>query len=101
MRRPTLDHQQSGNMARMKTTLDINTDLYRAIKVEAARSDRSVRDIIEEALVRWLEAAEDAEDIAASDAAMTEYEKDGGIDAREVFGKLAVEHAAAYDTRPG
>ena len=101
MCRPMLDHQQSGNMAHMKTTLDINDDLYRAIKVEAARSDRSVRDIIEEALERWLEAVEDAEDVAASEAAMAEYEKDGGIDAREVFGKLAAEHAAAYDTRPG
>ena len=84
----------------MKTTLDIDADLYRAIKVEAARSDRALREIVEEALERWLEAVEDAEDVTASDAAMAEYEKDGGIDAREVFGKLAAEHAAAYDTRP-
>lgn len=84
----------------MKTTLDIDGELYRAIKVEAARSDRSVRDIIQEALERWLEATEDAEDIAASDAAIAEYKRDGGIDAREVFGRLAAEHAAAYETRP-
>ena len=84
----------------MKTTLDIDDDLYRAIKVEAAHSDRPVREIVEEALQRWLEAAEDAEDVAASDAAMAEYEQQGGIDAREVFGHLAAEHAAAYDTRP-
>jgi predicted transcriptional regulator len=84
----------------MKTTLDISDELYRAIKVEAAHSDRSVRDIVEEALQQWLEAAEDAEDAAASDAALAEYERDGGIDAREVFGHLAAEHAAAYDTRP-
>jgi predicted transcriptional regulator len=81
-------------------TLDISDELYRAIKVEAARTDRSVREIIEEALERWLEATEDAEDITASDAAMAEYDRDGGIDAREVFGNLAAEHAAAYDTRP-
>jgi plasmid stability protein len=85
----------------VKTTLDVNDELYRAIKVEAAHSDRSVRDIVEEALRQWLEAAEDAEDAAASDAALAEYERDGGIDAREVFGHLAAEHAAAYDTRPG
>ena len=84
----------------MKTTLDIDDELYRAIKVESARSDRSVREIVEEALERWLEAAEDAEDVAASDAAMAEYERDGGIDARVVFGHLAAEHAAAYETRP-
>jgi plasmid stability protein len=81
----------------VKTTLAIDEELYRAIKVEAARSDRSVRDIVEEALQRWLEAGEDAEDVAASDAAMAEYEKDGGLDAREVFRHLAAEHAAAYD----
>ena len=79
--------------------MDLSDELYRAIKVEAARSDRSVREIVEEALERWLEAAEDAEDIAASDAAMAEYERNGGIDAREVFGHLAAEHKAAYDTR--
>ena len=84
----------------MKTTLDIDAELYRAVKVEAARSDRPVREIVEEALQRWLEAAEDAEDVAASEAAMAEYERDGGIDAREVFGHLAAEHAATYDARP-
>ena len=84
----------------MKTTLDIKDELYRAIKVEAAQSDRSVRDIVEEALERWLEAAEDAEDVAASDAAMAEYEREGGIDAREVFGHLAAEHAAACNKHP-
>lgn len=84
----------------MKTTLDINDELYRAIRVEAARSDRPVREIVEEALEQWLHSVEDAEDITASEAAMAEYTRDGGIDAREVFGHLAAEHAAAYDTRP-
>ena len=87
-------------MAHVKTTLDIDSELYRAIKVEAARSDRPVRDIVQEALERWLEATEDAEDIAASDAAMVQYDQDGGMDALEVFERLAAEHAAAYDTRP-
>ena len=84
----------------MKTTLDLDDQLYRAIKVEAARSDRPIREIVEEALERWLEATEDAEDVEASDAAMAEYRRDGGIDAREVFGTLAAEHAATYDSRP-
>jgi hypothetical protein len=80
----------------MKATIDLNPDLYRAIKVEAARIDRSVKDVVEEALERWLEALEDAEDIADSDAAMLEYERDGGIDAATVFARLAAEHKAAY-----
>jgi hypothetical protein len=45
---------------------------------------------------RLLEALEDAEDIAASDLAMAEYERDGGVSAEEVFAKLAAEHKAAY-----
>lgn len=87
-------------MADMKTTLDVNDELYRAIKVEAARSDRPVREIVEEALERWLEALENAQDVAASDAAMAEYDKDGGIDAQEAFGRIAAEQAAGYDARP-
>ena len=81
----------------MKATFDIDQDLYRAIKVEAARGDRSVKAIVEEALNAWLEALEDAEDIAAATLAMEEYERDGGgVSADEVFAKLAAEHKAAY-----
>ena len=81
----------------MKVTIDLDPDLYRAVKVEAARSDRSVRELVDEALAAWLEALEDAEDIAAADAAVAEYERDGGLDAQEVFRHLAAEHAARYD----
>ncbi len=80
----------------MKATFDLDQDLYRAIKVEAARNDRSVKDVVEEALNAWLEALEDAEDIAAADLARAEYEREGGISAEEVFAKLAAEHKAAY-----
>ncbi len=97
--------QLDGNMGRciiggMKVTLDIKDDLYRAIKVEAARQDRTVRDIAEEALNAWLEAIEDAEDIAAAEEAMAEYERDGGaIEAEEFFRRLAAETRAAYDSK--
>jgi len=40
----------------MKVTIDLPAELYRAVKVEAARTDRSVRDIVDEALEAWLEA---------------------------------------------
>lgn len=82
----------------MKVTIDVDPDLYRAIKVEAARSDRSVRELVDEALAAWLEALEDAEDIAAADEAWAEYQREGGIDAQEVFRHLAAEHAARYDS---
>lgn len=84
----------------MKATFDLDPALYRAIKVEAARGNRSVKDIVEEALERWMEALEDAEDIEAANLAMAEYERDGGgASAEEVFAKLAAEHKAAYGSR--
>lgn len=84
------------NAGPVKATFDLDQNLYRAIKVEAARHDRSVRDVVEEALNAWLEALEDAEDIAAADLARKEYERDGGVSAEEVFAKLAAEHKAVF-----
>ena len=46
----------------MKVTIDLDAERYRAIKVEAARTDRSVRDVVDEALEAWLEASETRED---------------------------------------
>ncbi len=80
----------------MKVTLDLDPNLYRAVKVEAARGDRSVREVFEEALTRWLERAEDAEDAAGAAEALAEYERDGGIAAEEFFRQHAAEARAAY-----
>jgi plasmid stability protein len=80
----------------MKATFDLDEALYRAIKVEAARTDRSVRDVVAEALDRWLVALEEAEDAAGARLALEEYDRDGGIDARQLFDRLAAETQAAY-----
>ena len=80
----------------MKVTIDLDTNIYRAIKVEAARSDRSVRDIVDEALAAWLDAAETREDQASAEAALTEYRRDGGEAAEAFFGSLAAETQATY-----
>lgn len=80
----------------MKVTIDLDGDIYRAIKVEAARSDRSVRDIVDEALAAWLDAAEDGEDRASAEAALSEYRRDGGEAAEAFFGTLAAETKATY-----
>jgi len=84
----------------MKVTIDVaDPELYRAIKVEAARSDRSVRDIVEEALAEWLERREDAEDAASAQAALDEYARDGGSAAEGFFSSLAAEVRAGYGDR--
>ena len=89
-------------MVSMKVTLDIRDDLYRAIKIEAARRDRTVRDIADEALEAWLEVIEDAEDVAAATEAEAEYQRDGGgIEIEEYFRTRAAEDRAKYGTDAG
>ena len=85
----------------MKVTVDLDGELYRAVKVEAARSDRSVRQILEEALESWLGAAEEAEDGASAEAALAEYRRDGGEAADAWFGRLAAETKATYSNDKG
>ncbi len=82
----------------MKVTIDLDPELYRAVKVEAARSDRSVRDIVDVALAAWLDAEESREDRASAVEALAEYRRDGGIAADEVFALLAAETQATYAT---
>jgi predicted transcriptional regulator len=82
----------------MKVTIDLDPELYRAVKVEAARSDRSVREIVDAALEAWLEAEEAREDAASAATALAEYERDGGVAAAEVFATLAAETRATYST---
>ena len=80
----------------MKVTFDIDADLYRAAKVEAARADRTVREVVEEALEAWLNATEEAEDRDSATAALEEYRRDGGESAEAWFGRAAAETKAAY-----
>ncbi len=82
----------------MKITVDLDPELYRAVKVEAARADRSVRDVIAEAVDSWLTRAEDAEDAVSAEAALREYDKDGGTSAADYFRHLAAEVEATYGT---
>jgi hypothetical protein len=85
----------------MKATFEIDAALYRAVKVEAARSDRSVRDVVEEALEAWLARAEDIEDRESAEAAIEEYRRDGGEAAERWFERQAAETKATYGSDQG
>lgn len=85
----------------MKATFDIDQNLYRALKVEAARSDRSVREVVEEALEAWLAQAEEAEDRESAAAALVEYQRDGGESASAWFGRAAAEAKSTYGSGAG
>ena len=83
----------------MKVTFDIDPDLYRSVKVEAARADRSIREVVAEALAGWFEHREDDEDRASAADALAEYEREGGTAAADFFEHLAAEARAEYGSR--
>jgi predicted transcriptional regulator len=85
----------------MKVTIDLDPEFYRAVKVEAARADRSVREIVEESLAAWLERLEDTEDAAAASEALAEYQREGGVAAEEFFRAHAAETRATYGSAEG
>ena len=85
----------------MKVTFDLDQDLYRAIKVEAARTERSVREIVEEALEAWLAHTEEDEDRRSAQTALDEYRRDGGESAESWFSKVAAETRATYSPDEG
>lgn len=80
----------------MKVTFDLDPELYRSLKVEAARADRSVRDVVAEAIDLWLVHREEDEDRTSAAEALAEYERDGGTAAAELFEHLAAETHAEY-----
>jgi hypothetical protein len=84
----------------MKITVDLDPELYRAVKVEAARADRSIRDVLADAISAWLERLEDAEDRDSAAAALEEYRRDGGAAAEAFFQHLAAEAQASYGEAP-
>jgi predicted transcriptional regulator len=82
--------------AAMKVTIDLDPDLYRSLKVESARADRSVRDVVADAIAAWLERQEADEDLASAAEALEEYRRDGGTAAAAFFEHLAAEARAEY-----
>jgi plasmid stability protein len=72
----------------VKTTLDLDEDLYGAVKVEAARIGRSVREVIEDALEAWLVRAEGDVDRESTTVALEEHGRDGGVSAESWYATL-------------
>ena len=83
----------------MKVTIAFSDDqLYQAVRVRAVQSGRQIRDIVQEALERWLQEQEDAEDVSASMEALTEYDEAGGAEADRYFQRLVAERRIEYET---
>jgi len=58
-------------MRKITVILD-NDELYTALKIQAAKTNRRIKEIITEALEDWLQFQEDAEDAAFAKEAMAE-----------------------------
>lgn len=83
----------------MKVTVAFRDDeLYRSVRLCALAEGRQIRDIVEEALRRWLEERENAEDERAADEAIGDYDTHGGVDAEEFFRRMVAEGRVAYET---
>jgi plasmid stability protein len=80
----------------VKTTLDIDEDLFAAVKVEAARIGRSVSEIIEDALEAWLVRAEEAVERESAAVGLEEHGRDGSVAAESWLSEVAAETRAAY-----
>ncbi len=61
-------------------------DLYTAVKVQAVKQHRTLREVIHEAMAQWLEAQEDAEDLALHREALAEPGED--VEAVKFFAEL-------------
>jgi len=81
-------HTTCWHPASMKVTMNLDADRYRAIEAEAARTNRRVRDIVDEALGAWLDAREADEDRISATEALTEYRREGGTPAAAFFATI-------------
>ena len=72
-----------------KMTIILNDALYSALADEAARSNRSEEEVAIDAIELWKTDSElDAEERAEVEAAIKDWERNGGLEARAFFDSL-------------
>ena len=63
-----------------------NDKLYEALEAESVKTGRSVQELVAEALEQWLTDVDtDERDIEEIEAARTEWQEKGGVEAHEFF----------------
>jgi plasmid stability protein len=77
-------------MAKRMTVIFDDDQLYTALKVEAARSNRPAKEIVAEALRQWLDEQEDVEDLGVARERLKSYRREGGTPQEEVMRKLGM-----------
>ncbi len=81
-------------MRKMTVVFD-DDELYTAVKVEAARRNRPLKEIVAEALREWLEVQEDLELGALAEEARREMQEKGSIPLEEFIRELEAERGQA------
>ena len=64
-----------------------DAELYTAVKIQAARANRTLREVVAEAIETWLDIQEELEDLEDYRASISEYEAKGGIPWEEIKGR--------------
>jgi len=77
-------------MAKRMTVVFDDEELYRSLKVEAARRGCHAKDIVAAAVREWFEIQEDAEDLEIARERMEAYRREGGVPHEEVMKKLGL-----------
>lgn len=81
-------------MAKRMTIVLDDDELYAALKVEAARRGRLMKEIVAEPVREWLETQEEEELTADLDEIRAEWECEGGIEVNEFSRRLKAEREA-------
>ncbi len=71
-------------MTKKMTVVFHDEQLYTDLKIEAVRRNRSASEIVSEAVLVWLQTKEDEELIPIADAAIVDWEQNGGFKLEEV-----------------
>ncbi len=71
-------------MTKKMTVVFHDEQLYTDLKIEAVRRNRSASDIVSEAVLEWLQTKEDEEFIPMAEAAIADWEQNGGFKLEEV-----------------
>jgi len=72
-------------MAKRMTVVFDDEELYRSLKVEAARRGCHAKDIVAAAVREWFEIQDDAEDLVIARERMEAYRREGGVPLEEVM----------------
>jgi len=66
-------------------TIDLDDNLYTALKIESAKKRKTAKDIISDALINWLQTQEDIELKEEIKQIRSEWRENGGVEAGEFF----------------